>query len=128
VSLRFLDYNYDLDARILLDSLHTETPAAQEQLNKQLFTEVSEDYGDIGNKRERMKQMTENEFFNSLQVKFAYAVTCHKAQGGQWDTVYIDQGYVGEEVNEDYYHWLYTALTRATNKLFLVNFPKEYFL
>lgn len=128
VSLRFLDYDYDLDARILLDSLHTETPAAQEQLNKQLFTEVSEDYADIGNKRERMKQMTENEFFNSLQVKSAYAVTCHKAQGGQWDTVYIDQGYIGEEVNEDYYHWLYTALTRATNKLFLVNFPKEYFL
>lgn len=127
ISLRFLDYNYELDARILLDSLHTETPTAAEELNKKLFTNVSEDYTDIGNKRERMKQITSNEFYCALQVKFAYAVTCHKAQGGQWDTVFIDQGFVGEELNEDYYHWLYTALTRSTSKLYLINFQKEYF-
>lgn len=127
ISLRFLDYDYELDARILLDSLHTETPAAAEELNKKLFVNVSEDYADIGNKRERMKQITSNEFYCALQVKFAYAVTCHKAQGGQWDTVFIDQGYVGEELTEDYYHWLYTALTRASSKLYLINYQKEYF-
>lgn len=127
VSLRFLDYEYELDARIILDSLHADTPVATEKLNKKLFANVSEDYADIGNKRERMKQITANEFYCSLQVKFAYAVTCHKAQGGQWDTVFIDQGFVGEELTEDYFHWLYTALTRSTSKLYLVNFPKDYF-
>ncbi|MDR3704879.1 MAG: AAA family ATPase [Paludibacteraceae bacterium] len=127
VSLRFLDYDYELDARILLDSLHAETPAEMEAINKKLFSNVAEDYADIGNKRERMKQITENEYYNALQVKFAYAVTCHKAQGGQWDTVLIDQGYVGDELTEDYYHWLYTAITRASKKLYLVNFAKEFF-
>lgn len=127
VSLRFLDYDYELDARILLDSLHTETPAAAEELNKKLFANVSEDYADIGNKRERMKQLTANEYYCSLQVKFGYAVTCHKAQGGQWDTVMIDQGYVGDELTEDYYHWMYTALTRSSSSLYLINLPKEYF-
>jgi len=128
VSLRFLDYNYELDARILLEALHAETPAEMEAINKKLFANVAEDYADIGNKRERMKQMTENEYFNALQVKFAYAVTCHKAQGGQWDTVLIDQGYIGDELTEDYYHWLYTAITRASKKLYLVNFAKEFFM
>jgi exodeoxyribonuclease-5 len=127
VSLRFLDYDYELDARVLLDSLHAETPAEMEAINKKLFANVAEDYADIGNKRERMKRITENEYYNALQVKFAYAVTCHKAQGGQWDTVLIDQGYVGDELTEDYYHWLYTAITRASKKLYLVNFAKEFF-
>jgi exodeoxyribonuclease-5 len=126
-SLRFLDYDYELDCLLLLDSLFAETPADMEALNKKLFENVAEDYAHIGNKRERMKQMAENEYYNALQVKFAYAITCHKAQGGQWNTVFIDQGFIGEGFTEDYYHWLYTAATRATDKLYLVNFPKEYF-
>ncbi len=127
VSLRFLDYDYDVDCLLLLDSLFAETPADMEALNKKLFECVAEDYADLGNKRERMKRMAENEYFNALQVKFSYAITCHKAQGGQWNTVFIDQGFIGDGFTEDYYHWLYTALTRATDKVYLVNFPKEYF-
>ncbi len=129
VSLRFLDYEYELDARILLDSFAAETPAQMEELNKKLFEKVAEDYADIGNKRDRMKAIAENEFYNALQVKFAYAVTCHKAQGGQWNTVFIDQGYMPPDspLTADYYHWLYTAITRATQKLYLVNFQDEYF-
>ncbi len=127
VSLRFLDYDYELDCLLLLDSLFAETPADMEALNKKLFENIVEDYADVGNKRERMKRMVENEYYNALQIKFAYAITCHKAQGGQWNTVFIDQGFIGENFTEDYYHWLYTAVTRATDNLYLVNFPEEYF-
>ena len=80
---------------------------------------------DIGNKRERMKKMREDPYLNALQVKFAYAVTCHKAQGGQWNTVFLDQGYITEEmINVEYLRWLYTAFTRATEKLYLINWPE----
>jgi len=127
VTLRFLDYDQEIDARLLVDSLHVETPADMEALNKKIFEQVSEDYANIGNKRERMKCIMENEYFNALQVKFAYAVTCHKAQGGQWNTVFIDQGQLPETLTEDYFNWLYTAITRATSKLYLVNFPKDFF-
>lgn len=126
VCLRFLDYDDEIDVRILLDSLHAETPADMDLLNKTLFNKVAEDYADIANKRDRMKAFRENEYYNALQVKFAYAVTCHKAQGGQWESIFVDQGFVGE-LSEDYFHWLYTALTRATRKLYLVNFPKDNF-
>ncbi|MDR1679756.1 MAG: AAA family ATPase [Prevotellaceae bacterium] len=128
VSLRFLDYEYELDARLLLDALHAETPAELEAINKKLFEQVSEDYADIGNRRERMKQIRQNEYYNALQVKFAYAVTCHKAQGGQWNTVFIDQGYLpNNPLDEDFFHWLYTALTRASRQLYLVNFDNDFF-
>ncbi len=127
LTLRFLNYDFDIDTRILLDSIHAETPAAMEELNKKLFANVAEDYAYIGNKRERMKEITSNEFYNSLQVKFAYAITCHKAQGGQWDSVFIDQGYIGEEFGINYFHWMYTAITRATKKLYFINFPEDYF-
>jgi exodeoxyribonuclease-5 len=129
VSLRFLDYDFELDVRILLDSLHAETPADMESLNKKLFENVSEDYAHIGNRHERMKLMRENDYFNALQMKFAYAVTCHKAQGGQWENVFIEQGRITQEqLTPDYFHWLYTALTRATERIFLINFPKELFI
>ena len=126
-TLQFLDYEQEIDARLLVDSLYTETPADMEVLNKKIFEQVSEDFIDIGNKRERMKKIMENEYFNALQVKFAYAVTCHKAQGGQWDTVFIDQGQLPENLPNDYLNWLYTAITRAISHVYLVNFPEEFF-
>jgi exodeoxyribonuclease-5 len=128
LTLRFLDYDMEIDARILLSSLEAATPADVAELNKQLFAKVSEDYSHIGNSRERMKAMRKDPFLNALQVKFAYAITCHKAQGGQWKNVFIDQGQISEaQLGTDYYRWLYTALTRATEKIFLVNFPDEFF-
>ncbi len=129
LTLRFLDYDeLEIDVRIILDTLQSGTPAETDSLNKLLFAKISEDYMHIGNSRERMKQMRKDPFLQSLQVKFAYAVTCHKAQGGQWRNVFIDQGQIAEEqLGVDYFRWLYTALTRATEKVFLVNFPDEYF-
>jgi len=87
---------------------------------------VLEDYADIPVKRERMKKMKADPHYNALQVKYAYAVTCHKAQGGQWKNVFLDQGYMTDEyLTPDYFRWLYTAFTRATGTLYLVNYPKE---
>ncbi|GHT57382.1 ATP-dependent endonuclease [Bacteroidia bacterium] len=124
LTLRLLDYEMEIDARVLLDTLAADTPAAAAALNQTLFTRVQEDYMHIGNKRERYRAMRQDPYLCALQVKFAYAVTCHKAQGGQWAHVYIEQGQVTEEMlGIDYYRWLYTALTRAKEKVFLVNFP-----
>jgi len=128
VLLRFIDYDCEIEVRILVEALQAETPASLNEMNKKLYEAVSEDYAHIGNRRERAKEMQKNEFYNALQVKFAYAVTCHKAQGGQWKTVFIDQGNIPEEqLNTDYYRWLYTALTRATEKVYLVSFSREFF-
>ena len=127
VILRFPDYNdMELEVTILLDTLHTETPALPKEMNDKLFYSVLEDYMDIPTKRERMKKMKTDPYYNALQVKYAYAVTCHKAQGGQWKRVFIDQGYMTEDMlSPDYFRWLYTAFTRATETLYLVNWPKE---
>jgi len=129
VSLSFADYKYvELDCMIILDTLDIDTPALTYDQNKELFFKISEDYSDIRSKKQRYEKIREDKFFNALQVKYAYAVTCHKAQGGQWKAVFVDQGYVTEEMlNKEYYRWLYTALTRATDKLYLVNFNKEFF-
>jgi exodeoxyribonuclease-5 len=97
-------------------------------MNKILFEKVAEDYSEIKQKRQKVKKIYENEFFNALQVKFAYAITCHKAQGGQWKKVFVDPGRISDEqINDDFYRWLYTALTRATENVFLVNFPVKFF-
>lgn len=128
LTLESLDYGWEIDARIWLDSLQSASPTETNRLQQSLFTKVAEDYPDIRNKRLLMKNILENEYYNSLQVKFAYAVTCHKAQGGQWKRVFIDQGALREEqINSDYYRWIYTAITRATEKVYLVNFPDDYF-
>ena len=126
-TLRFPDYdNMELDVTVLLDTLQSEAPALTRQQQEQFFNAVWEDYPEIRDKRERMKRLRQDPYYNALQIKYAYAVTCHKAQGGQWQHVYIDQGYVTEEMlTPDYFRWLYTALTRATEKVFLVNWPKE---
>ena len=127
VVLRFPDYDeLELEATVLLDTLHTESPALPKEMNDKLFYAVLEDYSDITIKRERMKKMKSDPYYNALQVKYAYAVTCHKAQGGQWKRVFLDQGYMTEDMlSPDYFRWLYTAFTRATETLYLVNWPKE---
>ena len=124
--LQFPDYgNYELEATVLLDTLTSEAPALTHEQQEQLFHQIEEDYQDIPLKTDRMKAIRQDQFFNALQVKFAYAVTCHKAQGGQWAHVYVDQGYMTDDMlNPDYIHWLYTAFTRATEMLYLVNWPK----
>ncbi len=127
VVLSFPDYNdMELDVKLLLDTLHTDTPALSREQSDKLFYSVLEDYEDIPTKRERMKKMKADPHYNALQVKYAYAVTCHKAQGGQWQRVFLDQGYMTEDMlTPDYFRWLYTAFTRATETLYLVNWPKE---
>ena len=127
VLLRFPDYDdLELEVTLLLDTLHTETPALPKDMSDKLICSVLEDYADITTKRERMKKMKADPYYNALQVKYAYAVTCHKAQGGQWKRVFLDQGYMTEDMlSPDYFRWLYTAFTRATETLYLVNWPKE---
>lgn len=129
VTLRFIDYeNVEVDAKILLDTLNIETASLPNDKLKELFFQIDQDYSDIESKRKRYQKIKNDPFFNALQVKFAYAVTCHKAQGGQWDNVFVDQGYFTKErLNIEYLRWLYTAVTRATEKLYLVNFSDEFF-
>lgn len=129
VCLRFVDYeDIEIDCKVFLDTLSIESAAFSQEQNRLLFDHVAEDYLDIGNKRERWKKIRENPYFNALQVKYAYALTCHKAQGGQWKAVFVDHGYLVEEMlDKDYYRWLYTAFTRPVEKLFLVNFKKDFF-
>lgn len=124
--LKFPDYdNYELEATVLLDTLTSKAPALTHDQQEQLFHKIEEDYQDIPLKADRMKAIRQDPYFNALQVKFAYAVTCHKAQGGQWSHVYVDQGYMTDDMlTPDYIHWLYTAFTRATEMLYLVNWPK----
>ncbi len=126
VSLEFPDYNNtEEEMTVILDALMTEAPALMQEQNEQLFQRVLEDYEDIPLKADRMKKVREDEYYNALQVKFGYAITCHKAQGGQWAHIYLDQGYMTDEMlTPDYIHWLYTAFTRATEHLYLVNWPK----
>jgi len=126
VTLQFPDYDdYELTATTLLDTLTAEAPALTREQQEQLFESVMADYADIPHKTDRLKKLKTDRYYNALQVKFAYAVTCHKAQGGQWAHIYVDQGYMTDDMlTPDYYHWLYTAFTRATERLFLVNWPK----
>ena len=129
VSLQFIDYDdIEVDCKIFLDTLSIETASMNREDAIRLFHAIEEDYQDIRNKKKRWEKIRENPYFNALQVKFAYAVTCHKAQGGQWDAVFIDQGYVTEEmIDREYQRWLYTAFTRPVKELYLVNFNKEFF-
>jgi len=130
VIIRFLDYpdQKELEVKIILDTLMSESPALPQSENNRLFQAVMEEYKDIPSRRERIEKVKLNPFFNALQVKFAYALTCHKTQGGQWDTVFVDQGFLNENMlNKEYLRWLYTAVTRATQKLFLVNFEERFF-
>jgi exodeoxyribonuclease-5 len=126
ITAYFPDYGVETEMKVLLETLHTDAPALPQELNNQLFYAVMEDYADIPLKRDRMKMMREDPFYNAIQVKYAYAVTCHKAQGGQWKNVFLDLSYVPEEyLGIDFYRWLYTAFTRAGERIYLVNPAKE---
>ncbi|HTL82311.1 MAG TPA: AAA family ATPase [Bacteroidia bacterium] len=129
ITIELLDYpeEPELDVRIILDSIYTEAPALTPVQSQQLYEKVSEDYADLS-KGARYKKMKEDPYYNALQVKFGYAVTCHKAQGGQWKSVFVEQGYLTDEmINTEFLRWLYTALTRTTEKLYLVGFKEEFF-
>ncbi|MFO7616597.1 MAG: ATP-binding domain-containing protein, partial [Bacteroidales bacterium] len=127
--VRFTDYrNLEFNAKLMLDTIYLDTPALDKERLREFFAAVSEDYYTVKGKKHKSDAIREDPFFNALQVKFAYAVTCHKAQGGQWKHVYIDQGFIQpESADREYLRWLYTAMTRATEKLFLVNFRPEFF-
>jgi ATP-dependent exoDNAse (exonuclease V) alpha subunit len=130
VIVRMTDYEKqpEFDAKIILDTLHAATPSLSSEDHRKLYESVQQDYFHIQSKKERMEALRKDPFLNALQVKFAYALTCHKAQGGQWSTVFIDQGYLPQEqVNVEFIRWLYTAITRATDEVFLVNFHADFF-
>lgn len=123
VTLSLIDYeDCEIDVKIMLNTLTSESPSLTREENERLFNAVWEDYPEIRSKRKRMEEIRKNPYYNALQVKYGYAVTCHKAQGGEWRRVFIDQGYLSEDmISPDYYRWLYTAFTRASEKLHLVN-------
>ena len=128
VRIRFVDYpdEEEQEVKIMLDTLYTDAPALPADQNKKLYEEVLQDYADIKNKRDRAKELKKNPYLNALQVKFAYALTCHKAQGGQWKAVFVDQGFLKDDmVNEEFARWLYTALTRSSEELYLLNFNQH---
>jgi exodeoxyribonuclease-5 len=130
VQLEFTDYTEDpvLECKVLLNTLYTEAPALPAEEQKKFYQEIMKDYDYIPAKRDKWEELKKNPYYNALQIKFAYAVTCHKAQGGQWDAVFVDQGFLTEEmVNTDFLRWFYTACTRATQELYLVNFNKKFF-
>lgn len=126
ITVEFPDYDdSELTATAMLDSLTSEAPSLTREQMELLYNNVMEDYADIPLKADRLKRLKQDPYYNALQIKFAYAITCHKAQGGQWAHIYLDQGYMTEDMlSADYIHWLYTAFTRASEKLFLVNWPK----
>lgn len=126
-TLRFGDYDdFEMECRVLLDTLASESPSLTGEESRRLYESVLADYADVPTLRERMKHVRRDPYYNAVQLKFAYAVTCHKAQGGQWSRVFIDQGYVGEDVSlHSYLRWLYTAFTRTTDRIYLVNWPES---
>ena len=129
LSVRMVDYpdEKNLDVIVLLDTLNSETPAMTYHEYKALYAAVEEDYKDIAHKHQRNKEIKQNPYFNALQVKFAYAITCHKSQGGLWENVFIEQGYFTlDMMGKEYLRWLYTAITRAKKKLYFINFKEDF--
>ncbi len=130
VSLEFIDGGEaePLNCRVLINTLHVDAPSLPYEDQTKLYEAIQEDYIQIANKKERLDAIKEDPYYNALQIKFAMAVTCHKAQGGQWDAVFVDQGYLTDELlNTEFLRWLYTACTRATKELFLLNFNPKFF-
>lgn len=129
-TLRFIDYPDapTLDCKLLLSTLQSESPSLTNEEAQRLFEEVMKDYADIPTKTGRLKAVKQDPYYNALQIKFSYALTCHKTQGGQWSTVIVDQGYLTDEMlDREYLRWLYTAVTRATGKVYLLNFQDKFF-
>ncbi len=129
MNLFFRDYNLELESKVLLDVLNLDSPALPSERNRELFQNIMEDYISLKTRRKQYEAVRNDKYFNALQIKFAYAVTCHKSQGGQWERVFIDQGMFNRnEITLDYLKWFYTALTRSTEKVYLINFSDDFFI
>ena len=130
-TLRFVDYPDEQphDCKLLLSTLYSESPSLTHDEQQQLYEHVMEDYADLPRKADRLRELRQNPYYNALQIKFSYALTCHKTQGGQWRTVIIDQGFLPPDMalDRDYLRWLYTAFTRATERVYLLNFEERFF-
>ncbi|NCP45357.1 MAG: AAA family ATPase [Flavobacteriales bacterium] len=130
ITIRMVDYpnEPDLEIKILMDSILSDAPSLSSGKFRELYDAISEEYGYEPNRKKRNELIRKDAYYQALQVKFAYAITCHKSQGGQWDAVFVEQGYLTEEmINVEYLRWLYTAITRAKKQLFLVNFNPAFF-
>lgn len=129
VKIRMVDYpnQAPFDTILMLDTITSESPSLTYEQSNQLYQEVLLDYEDERQQYKKLQKVKENEYFNALQVKFSYAITCHKSQGGQWKTVFVEQPYLPDGIDADYVRWLYTAITRAEEKLYLIGFKDEYF-
>jgi hypothetical protein len=129
VKIRMVDYpdQKPLETVLLLDTITSESPSLTYDQSNKLYQEVMKDYEDERPAYRKLQKVKENEFFNALQVKFSYAITCHKSQGGQWNTVFVEQPYLPDGIDRDYIRWLYTAMTRAKDKLYLIGFKDEHF-
>jgi ATP-dependent exoDNAse (exonuclease V) alpha subunit len=130
VKIRMVDYPNQIpfETVLILDTIKSESPSLTYEQSNQLYEEVMKDYEHLTTKYAKFQKVKENEYFNGLQVKFSYAITCHKSQGGQWNTVFIEQPYLPEGIDRDYIRWLYTAITRAKDRLYLIGFKEESFL
>ena len=129
VKIRMVDYPKmtPFETVLLLDTIDAETPSLPYEASNNLYQEVMKDYEDETTKYKKFLKVKSNKYFNALQVKFSYAITCHKSQGGQWNTVFIEQPYLPNGIDKDYLRWLYTAATRAKEKLYLIGFKDEFF-
>ncbi|MFC2123307.1 ATP-dependent RecD-like DNA helicase [Bacteroidota bacterium] len=130
LELKMIDFSDQpsFEAKVILDTLHSKSPSLSTEENRKLFESVSNDYMDIDSKNKRKKAIMLDPYLNAIQVKFTYALTCHKSQGGQWRAVFLDQGWIrNDTIDMEYIRWLYTGVTRATDELFLVNFKDEFF-
>ena len=129
VKIRMVDYPNQIpfETVLILDTIKSESPSLTYEQSNKLYEEVMKDYDHLTTKYAKFQKVKENEYFNGLQVKFSYAITCHKSQGGQWNTVFIEQPYLPEGIDRDYIRWLYTAITRAKDKLYLIGFKEDYF-
>jgi exodeoxyribonuclease-5 len=129
VKIRMVDYPRmrPIETVLLLDTITAETPSLTYEDSNRLYQEVMKDYQNESSNYKKFLSVKNNKHFNALQVKFSYAITCHKSQGGQWDTVFVEQPYLPEGITKDYLRWLYTAVTRAKEKLYLIGFKDEFF-
>lgn len=128
MDLKFVDYGFEIESKVLLDVLSLDTPSLPAEKGRELFQNILADYMHLKSRRKQIDAVRSDPYFNALQIKFSYAVTCHKAQGGQWERVFIDQGMFNRnEITLDYLRWFYTALTRSTDRVYLVNFSDEWF-
>lgn len=130
VKVQMVDYpnQKPFETVLLLDTIKAETPSLPYEESNRLYQEVSKDYAHEKSKYKRFLGVKNNKYFNALQVKFSYAITCHKSQGGQWNTVFVEQPYLPNGVDKEYLRWLYTAVTRAKNKLYLIGFKNDFFV